>query len=78
MSTYPNDTKQAVTDAVSWASESAQRNLSTYVKMVDSSLDQSYTADELAADMATLSIGLQQDAARMFTTWSKLLTGLAK
>ena len=46
--------------------------------MVEHSQNGTYTADQMAKDVATLSIGMQQDAARMFTTWSRLLTGLAK
>jgi hypothetical protein len=77
-STYRNDTAQAVTEAKQWAADSATRTLDAYVDMVEHSQNGTYTADQMAKDAAKLSIGMQQDAARMFTTWSRLLTGLAK
>ena len=46
--------------------------------MVDRSLDGTYTADQMVKDITTLTVGMQQDAARAFTTWSQLLTGLLK
>jgi hypothetical protein len=76
MSTYRNDTKQAVQDATKWASESANRTFNIYVGMVEGAQDGTYTAERMSKDVAALTVGMQQDAARAFTTWSRMLTGL--
>ncbi len=78
MSTYRADTAEAVSDAVAWASASATRNLNAYVDMVERSQNGTYTAEQMTKDLAAMSVGMQQDAARAFTTWSRLLTGLLK
>lgn len=78
MSTYRADTAETVSDAVKWASESAARNLNAYVDMVERSQSGTYTAEQMTKDLAAMSAGMQQDAARAFTTWSRLLTGLIK
>ncbi len=78
MGSYQTATAATVKDAEAWASESAKRCLETYVAMVDRSLDGTYTADQMVKDITTLTVGMQQDAARAFTTWSQLLTGLLK
>ena len=78
MSTYRADTAETVKDAVKWASESTTRTLNTYVGMVERSQDGTYTADQMTKDVAALTVGMQQDAARVFTTWSRMLTGLIK
>jgi hypothetical protein len=78
MSTYRDDTAETVRDAVRWASESTTRTLNTYVDMVERSQNGTYTAEQMAKDVAAISVGMQQDAARAFTTWSRLLTGLIK
>lgn len=77
-STYRKDTAAAVTEAKQWASDSATRTLDTYVNAVERAQNGTYTADQMAKDAAALSIGMQQDAARVVTTWARLLTGLAK
>lgn len=78
MSTYRDDTAETVSDAVKWATDSARRSLDAYVSMVERAQDGTYTADQMAKDAAAMSVGLQQDAARAFTTWSRMLTGLIK
>ncbi len=78
MSTYRNDTADAVNEAVSWATDSAARTLNAYVDMVERSQAGTYTAEQMTKDVAAMSVGFQQDAARAFTTWSRLLTGLIK
>ena len=78
MSTYRDDTAETVSDAVKWAAESASRSLNAYVDMVEHSQAGTYTAERMAKDVAAMSAGLQQDAARAFTTWSRMLTGLIK
>lgn len=78
MSTYRADTAETVSDAVKWASESASRSLNAYVDMVERAQDGTYTAEQMAKDVAAMSVGMQQDAARAFTTWSRMLTGLIR
>jgi hypothetical protein len=78
VSTYQADTADTVEDAVKWASESAARNLGTYVGMVERAQDGTYTADQMTRDVAALTAGMQQDAARAFTIWSRMFTGLIK
>lgn len=78
MSTYKENTADTVNQAVKWATESTTRTLNTYVDMVERSTSGTYTADQMTSDVAALTLGMQQDAARAFTTWSNLLTGLIK
>lgn len=78
MSTYRDDTAGALRDAATWASESTTRTLNAYVDMVERSRSGTYTADQLANDVAAMTVGMQQDVARAATTWSRLLTGLIK
>ncbi len=78
MSTYRADTAEAVSDAKKWASESATRTLDAYIDMVERAQAGTYTAEQMTAELAAFTSGMQQDAARAFTTWSRLLTALAK
>jgi len=46
--------------------------------MVERAQDGTYTADQMTRDVAALTAGMQQDAARAFTIWSRMFTGLIK
>lgn len=78
MGSYQSATTETVTNAVAWAEESVKRTLETYAGMVDHARDGNYTADQMTKDVSALTVGMQQDAARAFTTCTQMLTFLLK
>lgn len=79
--TFKGDTSSAQADALEWAKESVELNLSTMREMVSKVAGEeqgTYDAQQFVSDTTKLMLGAQRDVARMMNLWGQFATALAK
>jgi hypothetical protein len=79
--TFKGETSGAQADALKWAEESVELNLSTMREMVSKVAGEEqdpYDAQQFVTDATKLMLGAQRDMARMMNLWGQFATALAK